>query len=167
MQKANILAAKHLLSGIELEEQKITAPDQFNEQADLAKNSPYCPDHEDQQKGTSTNDSGNMTEVTILSYKIPTENNTIERPGYFKPIGLEKIDSPVAKDLGIPDNSTLIANLSGRSVATYRMSQLLGFSSPSSEATDLVPETQFAFHAGHYGSCQLKAEGNHLATEER
>jgi hypothetical protein len=165
--KANILAAKHLLSGIELEEQKITASDQFNAQVVLATSSLYRPDNEDKQKGTSTNNSGNMTEVTILSYKIPQGDTTIERVGYFKPIGLEKMDSPVAKDLGIPDNSTLTANLSGRSVATYRMSQLLGFSSPSSETTDLVPETQFAFHAGHYGSCQLKAEGNHLATEER
>jgi hypothetical protein len=158
-----IKAAELLLFGIGFEKKNIIA---LETQKALLKDSPYCQKNEDQQKDIGKNNSGNMTEVTILSYKISQGDTTAERVGYFKPVGRESMRSKVGALLGIPGSSTAIANLSGRAVAVYRISQILGFSGPSPSSEDLVPGTDFALFDNKYGSFQIEAKGEHLITSE-
>ncbi len=101
--------------------------------------------------------SGEMATLQVANYVV--KNSTTPKTGYFKPVGNDSMNSPVASHMGIPEFSTAVANLSGRAVATYEISKLLGFA--------LVPETFFATCDGDVGSLQAEAQGQQLIQEER
>lgn len=101
--------------------------------------------------------SGDMATIEVVNYVA--ENSTTPKTGYFKPVGNDEMKSIVGERMGIPVLSTAAANLSGRAVAVYEISKLLGFA--------LVPETFFATCDGDVGSLQEEAQGQHLIQEER
>lgn len=97
--------------------------------------------------------SGAMSQTVKIAYKNGDN-------GFFKSVGLEEMNSELAKSQGIPSASTLEANLHGRAVATYAVSKLLKLDG------NLVPKTHFAVHQAKIGSFQEQAEGDHLFKTE-
>ena len=166
----DIQAAQLLFKGIALEKQKLVSElsqTALKKQKDLTEKSPCTILEEDtSEDGTASTASGEMATLNIVTYNVKGGESNEKSTGYFKPVGSELMNSTVGKGVGISEASTAVANLSGRAVATYRISQLLGLSSPSSSSEDLVPETHFACLGDKYGALQLSAEGKHLATEK-
>lgn len=110
----------------------------------------------DQRKEKTSQDhfaSGAMASVSKVTY-------TDDQVAVFKPVSFAMpVKSMVAKEAGIPEKSTMEANLHGRAVATSCVCEMLGWG-------NLVPTTGFATHHHQLGSCQIFAEGESLYKEK-
>jgi hypothetical protein len=96
---------------------------------------------------------GAMAEVAKIHYT----NRPL--PAFFKHVNAEDRMESEADKMAIPRESTLVANLAGRAVATYTVSKLLDWE-------NLVPETGFATHNHQIGYCQTSAQGEPLRKEK-
>ena len=109
-----------------------------------------------QQEETSSTENfakGMMATVSKIRYQDASE-------AIFKPVSTERpFESTIAGTLGIPSDSTLIANVAGRNVGTYAVNKLLDW--------DVVPETGYATHHDQIGSCQRFVKGESLYEEKK